>query len=479
MNKKIYSEQIKEYVYSHRQELLDTLAALVAIPSVKGEPSEGAPFGKEPRRALDKMMEICASKGLAARVCGNVVGCADYSPNGEAALGILSHLDVVPAEPENWHSNPYAMTERDGVLYGRGVIDDKGPAAAALLAVCCVKELGIPLKKGVRLIYGTDEENGSEDMEIYRAEERLPEMVFTPDGSFPIINIEKGMMRSRFVGRICGGADAASRSAVNGKGSVRSFRGGSIPNAVPDAACAVVEGIALSVIEGEIADDNTGAVFTAVEEAGGITINCRGRSAHASTPESGINAVTALISLLNRLPLENGKQREILRGLESIFPFGETDGAAAGLKCAEEKAGALTCVFSVFHMDRESCGGTVDVRFPLCANLDFVEKAERAAFAKAGCEFDGFMGSEPHCVDENSDFVQALLRVYERVEGEKGRCIAIGGGTYVHDIPGGVAFGVERGDTDYHMHGADEFITVEELLKDAVLFAEVIAELLG
>ena len=130
-------------------------------------------------------------------------------------------------------------------------------------------------------------------------------------------------------------------------------------------------------------------------------------------------------------------------------------------------------------MENGKCSGVVDVRFPTCLDLAFVEERERAAFAAAGCEFERFMGDEPHCVDEDSDFVQALLRVYERVEGEKGHCIAIGGGTYVHHIEGGVAFGAERGDTDYHMHGADEFIPLDELLKDAVLYAAAIAEICG
>ena len=456
--------KIKDYIYSHKDEMLSTLSELISIPSVKGEPLPDAPFGAEPKKALDKMISICNGMGFPTACCQNVVGSADYNTNGgDAALGILCHLDVVPCPPENWATDPYTMTEKDGVLYGRGVIDDKGPAVAALYAIKCVKELGIPLSKGVRLIFGTDEENGSSDMEIYMKNEKLPSNVFTPDGSFPVINVEKGMMRSSFSGKYEGG-------------SVRLFNGGSIPNAVPDSAFAEVEGISLSEIKDAVAADKGGAVFTAEDIGGAVRITAAGRSAHASTPEAGINAVTALISLLNRLPLSEGKQKDILRGLDSIFPFGETDGSSVGLK-AQDKTGATTLVFSIFHIENGECKGTVDVRFPTCLDLDTVECKEREALNSAGCSFDGFMGDEPHCVDEDSDFVQALLRVYERIEGEKGRCIAIGGGTYVHHVEGGVALGVERGDTDYHMHGADEFITVDELLKDAVLFANAIVEI--
>ena len=85
----------------------------------------------------------------------------------------------------------------------------------------------------------------------------------------------------------------------------------------------------------------------------------------------------------------------------------------------------------------------------------------------------------PHHVPADSEFVKTLLSAYEKYSGRKGECIAIGGGTYVHTVEGGVAFGVERGNTDYHMHGNDEFITEEELLKDAVLFACAIVDICG
>ncbi|MGN1109026.1 MAG: M20/M25/M40 family metallo-hydrolase, partial [Oscillospiraceae bacterium] len=170
-------QKITEFIYSHREELVNTVKELVEIPSVKGAPEKDAPFGAEPRRALDKMLEICAQHGLVTGCHDDVMGTADYCPAGDIELGILCHLDVVPAEPLNWTYPPFQLTRRDGKLIGRGTIDDKGPCAAALYALYCVKELGIPLKKGVRLLFGTDEENGSGDLEIYRRSHTLPPMV--------------------------------------------------------------------------------------------------------------------------------------------------------------------------------------------------------------------------------------------------------------------------------------------------------------
>ncbi|MCR4780889.1 MAG: Sapep family Mn(2+)-dependent dipeptidase [Ruminiclostridium sp.] len=459
-------EKIKEYIYSNRQRLLSVLDELVAVKSVKGEPAPGAPFGRGPRAALDKMLGICRSAGFDTKLYYDVIGTADLCPEDDfPELGILCHLDVVPAEGQTgWKTDPFKMSEKDGILYGRGVIDDKGPLAAAFIAMKCIKDLGIPLKKGVRLIFGTDEENGSQDLELYTAKNRLPDHIFTPDAAFPVINIEKGMMRSKFSGSYRGG-------------SIIKFRGGSIPNAVPDYAECELSGISLPLIRQETNLDRSGAVFTVIDAGKSVMIECSGRSAHASTPESGINAVTALIAVLNRLPLAEGKQKEIIKGLGSIFPFGETDGTNAGLKCTYDSSGALTLVFSIFNMENGKCGGTIDVRFPACMSLAEVENGEKTALAAAGCVFDGYMGDEPHVTDSSSDFVKKLLAAYERVEGTKGECIAVGGNTYVHNIKGGVAFGVERDGTDYNMHGANEYITIEELLKDAQIFAEAIAEI--
>lgn len=448
--------ETESYIQSKKDEMIGCLRELVAIPSVMGEASDGAPFGEQPKRALLKMAEFCEKSGFVVTNYENAVISADLYPEKGIELGILCHLDVVPANKDSWDTDPFELAEKNGVLYGRGVIDDKGPAVAVLYALKCAKELGFKLKKGVRLIFGTNEENGSNDLEIYKKHDKFPPKVFTPDGSFPVINIEKGMMRSTFSGKI------SKNSKLVG------FSGGKIPNAVADKASAVLRGVAIENALSAISADKSGAEFHAEERGGLLNISCKGKSAHASTPETGINAVTALISLINKLCDEPA-----LKGLEHILPFGETNGKAMDLECSDE-SGALTCVFSIFEADGENCTGTIDVRFPVSKNLAFIEDKERKALSSAGLSFEGFLGDEPHVVSENSEFVRKLLEVYERCEGEKGKCVAIGGGTYVHDIEGGVAFGAERGDTDYHMHGDNEFITADELIKDAVLFAEAI-----
>lgn len=134
--------KIQEYIESMEDEIVQDLADLVAIPSVKGDPHGSAPFGDEAKRALYKMKEICDDMDFKTIVYEDAILCADYCPNGGAPeLGILAHLDVVPVQTENWSTNPFGLTEKNGVLYGRGAIDDKGPAVAALWALNAVRSL--------------------------------------------------------------------------------------------------------------------------------------------------------------------------------------------------------------------------------------------------------------------------------------------------------------------------------------------------
>ncbi|MDO4864249.1 MAG: Sapep family Mn(2+)-dependent dipeptidase, partial [Ruminococcus sp.] len=362
---------------AHKDEMTALLRELVAVPSVQGEAADGCPFGEEPARALAIMLEKCRGYGFAVENVDNYAGSADYGAS-EPALAILTHLDVVPAG-EGWSSDPFTLTRDGDKLVGRGAIDDKGPAVAAVFALRAIRELGIPLKKGVRLIFGTNEENGSADLEYYRSKRSLPPMVFTPDGEYPVINAEKGMLRVYF-------------SAPFDSGEIH---GGTVINAVP-SVCSY-----------------------------GAEDYC-GKSAHASTPEKGENAITKFLDL-------QGTVHPLLASLSALFPHGETNGSSAGLGFSDEISGSMTCVLSMLGTDGGRLRGGIDIRFPLDRTKAEVSDIICGRLREAGFDIDSCEGVEPHCTDADSEFVQALLRVYERVTGEKGRCIAIGGGTYVHE----------------------------------------------
>ena len=428
---------IREYLEAHKQEMIDFLTELVAIPSVQGAAEEGFPFGKEPARALETMLKKCEEFGFQVENVENYAGSADIN-DLPAELAVLAHLDVVPVG-SGWTTDPFVLRYEPDTdkLVGRGAIDDKGPAVAALFAARAVKELGIPLKKGIRLIFGTNEENGSADLAYYRQKRELPPMVFTPDGDYPVINAEKGMLRVYF-------------SSEFDNDEIAEIQAGTVINAVPQFCT-----VKMYSADGEKEE----AVYEGV-------------SAHASTPEKGDNAITQFLD-------SYCGEDMLLVSLGELFPHGETDGKSCGLGFSDEISGKMTCVLSLLNTENGRLCGGIDIRFPLDRKKSEISAIICEALEGAGFTIDSCDGVEPHCTDENSDFVQALLRVYEGVTGDKGHCIAIGGGTYVHEIEGGVAFGAEFPNEDGRMHSPDEFITTENLLKNAELMAEAMVELCG
>ena len=76
-------------------------------------------------------------------------------------LLVLAHLDTVPARREEWATDPWQLTERDGFLYGRGVQDNKGMVAASLLALRRLQSEHTRLSRDIVLYLGADEEVGT------------------------------------------------------------------------------------------------------------------------------------------------------------------------------------------------------------------------------------------------------------------------------------------------------------------------------
>ncbi|MFR1519390.1 MAG: Sapep family Mn(2+)-dependent dipeptidase, partial [Clostridia bacterium] len=284
--------EIKKYIDLEFEKMLDSLDRLIRIPSIGGGAEGDAPFGKAALKALEEVLNIAASMGFSVRNFENRVGIIDLFAGTEPAIGILCHADVVPAGG-NWIHDPYRATLDGENIYGRGAIDDKGPLISVLYAMKYLKEHCPRTKHNVRLIVGTDEERGSQDLAYYREREKLPPIVFTPDANYPVINTEKGRAVVSFGKQIV--------SSFSNK-KILSASGGAAVNAVPERASAVVSGFTMEDFRRAEADSPSGIRYDFTMREDGISeISACGKSAHASLPETGANAVTGLISFLSHL----------------------------------------------------------------------------------------------------------------------------------------------------------------------------------
>lgn len=462
-------KEIEEYVESHKQEMIEDICTLCRINSEKMPYKEGMPYGQGAFTALNEALAMAESYGFSITNYDNYVGTADINDK-EHQLDILAHLDVVPAG-EGWkETEPFEPVVKEGKLLGRGTADDKGPAIAALYAMRAVKELNIPLKKNVRLILGTDEECGSSDIAHYYSIEKEAPMTFSPDGAFPVVNTEKGALNGHFT---------ASWTPSEKLPRLISVNAGIKVNVVPGKANAVVKGVDAKILENVKAEceKETGIRFEIKIDDERAAITAIGDSVHASIPGVGNNALTGLLVFLTELPLAECEQVTMLRRLLELIPHGDTSGKALGIAMGDEISGDLTLAFSLLKVTESGMEGTFDSRCPLCATEENVLEVVRRNMAEKGFTLHNDSMRPPHHVDGNSDFVKTLLNAYETYSGRKGECVSMGGGTYVHELKNGVAFGAAMPETDNHMHGADEYAVIEELAVSAKIFAQVIVDL--
>ena len=177
---------------SYKHEMKETLKKFICIESVRGECQPNMPYGKG---IFDALMFIQSTAERMDLECVNMFGQMGYVDYGfgDKMVGVLTHIDVVPAG-EGWTTPAFEGLEKGGRIYGRGAIDNKGPAIAALYALRALKDNCVQLDKKVRLLFGTDEETTWQDMDFYKAHEQIPDLAFSPDGEYPIINTEKGAL---------------------------------------------------------------------------------------------------------------------------------------------------------------------------------------------------------------------------------------------------------------------------------------------
>lgn len=438
-------------------DLLGSLSALIRIPSVEGAPEPGAPYGRAVATCLTETLALCERLGIKTVNMDDRVGWCEYG-EGDEMVAILGHLDVVPAGDGWTQSEPFSGEIKGGRIYGRGTMDDKGPTVAAIFALAALKDAGFVPARRVRILFGTNEETGCDDMKWYLAHGgEVPVMGFTPDGEYPIINGEKGIMNCTFVKKL----------HQTGAYRLQSLTGGTASNVSPAHACAVLTCPAGAAI-------NTKDV-TVTPTADGIRVEAQGVSAHGSTPEQGENAIGRLAQALMQLPLEGDLKACIAFLAEKIGM--ETRGESLGLAMHDELSGDLTVNLGVATGDENEVSVTLSVRYPVTKTYDEAYPLLQRAFAAAGFAETAMHHKAAIYMPPESELIQKLSRVYEAETGDKAVLKSIGGGTYAKSIPNLVAFGPIFPGDEVREHKPDEYMEVERVLQNAEIIAAAICAL--
>ncbi len=456
---------IANAVEAYREEIVTAIRRLVRIKSVKEAPLPGAPFGLGCRDALIEAMKMGEELGFTVKNVDNYAGHIEMG-EGEEIVGVLNHLDVVP-EGGGWDDPPYEGVIKNGRIYGRGTSDNKGPAVVSLYCMKALKDLGLPLKRRVRLILGTDEESGWADMRYYLAREQMPALGFSPDAGYPIVNREKGILVLKF--------------AVEGEasGPIRWIKGGTARNSVPDACRADVD--LSGVADAEAFMRRIEALGGSVESREGnvVTIFRGGMSAHGANPQIGDNAAAHMLVILEPLYTDRyDPQSRLMRFARECIAY-ETDGASLGVAVSDEPSGPLTLNMGILDIDAQGGYVTADIRFPVTHTMEAVARQADAACAKYAVTFGVEKYTAPLYVKADSPLIQALSGAYERASGEKAELLSMGGGTYARVLNNnGVAFGPGfPGDAPGNAHQVNEFVDIDAIMRHAKVCAEAIAAL--
>lgn len=416
--------------------MLKNIIELVNIPSITGSSGDSErPYGEAVNSALEYTLNLCRELGFRVKNCNGQIGYAEIG-RGKELIGILCHLDVVP--PGNgWTHDPFDAEVVDGKVYGRGTIDDKGPAVAAIYAMSDLLKSRVCLNKRIRIIFGLQEETGDwNDISYYKKHEELPAVGFTPDSKFPAIFCEKGIAQFK----ICIPASMTGVSSISGGVAV---------NMVADHACASI---------------NT--------EEGIKTIETSGKSAHGSRPEEGVNAITGLMEILAEKygdPMAKWYMRSIGHDIH---------GEHIGCRVTDE-TGELTLNVGKISMEGEYVMMAIDIRHPgTYSSQDILERL-KSSLAPDGIAVELVSVEHPVYIEKTSPVIRALMKAYEDVTQDMTPAQIIGGGTYARAMDDIVAFGPAFPGEERMEHKTDEFADVDKLMQARAIYVKALENLLA
>ncbi len=493
-------ESIKKKIDINFDNQVKALRELLSFKSVLGEAvtaegkdmgpdtvtSEGKaylPFGKETHRAFEYMLARGRGSGFDTVNIDNYGGHIEFpgfekdeegDPAGEAAetVGIACHLDVVP-EGSGWDHDPFGGEISEGRIYGRGTVDDKGPAVAALFAMKALDEAGVVPDRNIRLILGLDEETGWNGMTYYNERVPEPDMGFTPDGDFPVIYGEKGIIEFEI-------AKKFAKTTAEGL-ELRSFRGGVAANMVADSARVVVNSKKTGLYD-KIKDraeeyKEKGVDIRCRNMGKNLEITVAGKAAHGSKPWEGVNAVSLMMDFLSGVDFANDDINEFIEFYNKHIGT-ETDGSSLGCRMEDTESGKTVVNMGIIDMQPKAARLTLGIRFPVTKTMEEIYDSMMPVLDGYGLGLIKRKYIKPIFKAKDSFLISRLMDVYRDNTGDmESEPLVIGGGTYARAFENMVAFGCRFPGQPSLEHQKNEYISLENFKKITVMIADAMYRL--
>ncbi len=444
------------------QLLLADLDRIIRIESVLDETNPDFLYGQGIQRALEEILLIGQELGFETKNIDNQVGLIEFG-QGDETLGILAHIDVVPAG-EGWTKPPFKLTIENDILFGRGVLDDKGPIIGILYVLKQLKDEGFIPKKKIQMIIGTDEENLWRGMTYYTKHYDLPDLSFSPDASFPMIFAEKGILDHDL------SIDFTDQTIIDGV-KLKSFRGGMSRNSVCDQAEMIFQGNPEELLS---LKDKIQAIPRDTKDI--MTIKdhqfhwlATGVLAHAMQPEKGLNAAMVMIDSLAQI-----SPNESIRLLDDLIGL-DCHGHQAGLSLSDNISGKTTLNVGMVHLHDDVLTLKNSIRYCVTADPAAYEELVKKQLKDLNINIIDHL--RPLYVPKDSELMKVLSQVYTQVTGDVSQPIAIGGGTYARMLPNAVSFGPCFPDQHECAHEPDEYFEISKFKKMMEIYYAAIVKL--
>lgn len=459
---------LNNYIDNIKDKIINSTCEIINIPSVFNDnDGSNTPFGIHTVEALNYILNLGKSFGFRTQNIDNKCGYIEFG-QGDKLLGIIGHLDVVPAE-DDWNYSPFKATIDNKNIYGRGSIDDKGPVIASLYAMKAVAD-NYNLNKRVRLILGLNEENDWNCIERYKETEESPDISFSPDANFPCIYAEK-TIESLYL---------KQKYIINPTLYIEEISTNNNAINVVPKYCSITLKYDTSKIT-NITEELTKLIKKYnsninIEEINNSTIKLisLGIPAHAAHPHLGNNAISKLLIVLNDLFNMYNITLDIL---EYFTKYIGDDYSGKNLEINfKDESGILTLNTAQFILKNNTLSLGFNLRIPVTIDYNIIEK-EFKKHCNPNLEVKVARIQDPLYLKKDNKLVQKLCNIFNDYNYSNLEPMAIGGGTYARAFKNCISFGPQMPNAKDMCHQTDEFISIENLIFCTKVYAKAILDL--
>lgn len=402
---------------------------------------------------------------------------------GSNKLGIITHGDVQPADPDKWQQSPFKLdkTSEPGKLIARGTEDDKGAIATALYAMKAIKDHQIPLARRIELIISLTEESDWDPFRAFIKQHDIPQLNITIDASYPVVVAEKGWsaITLDFI-------SPKQWQATANQPYISHFSGGVFSSQIPEDATAVLHNLSPSLIdllkhraqqfpEVKYRFTNRGST--------GLEISASGASAHSASPQDGVNAIAYLAALLDITQWPHNDAGTTVNFINQQIGTGLYGEKFGDIAYQDDFMGPMTLALTVVKQSAQAISLNINIRRPVGKSKKKLEQQINSALTawqhanKFEIQQIDITIGTPYMV-KDAPHVKPLLDVFSHFTGiANPQPIAIGGSTNAKLLPNALSFGPSMPGQKYSGHSEHEFLTVEQLKLNLAMYTAMMIEI--